>query len=236
MVTKSRHEKFCQRSVPLTQKSQDTMETLTYSQLQTAYLKKSKELEVLKEKRKQQKKINNDIHFLRRQEEDTKLLLETVSAFLKRARASVLSKLEGIVNQTMEVFSDKHKLSVKLVVNTRRNRPVLDIVLFTDDKEVSLDGGAGDGLREAMSFTFRVAMWKLGFSKARPFFVMDEPFIHVSHSNASHMMQFVKSVANMFHTKFLIITHNPSFAEQADLVCDGYDGFKLKGGKEKGGG
>lgn len=116
------------------------------------------------------------------------------------------------------VFSDPYQLVVEFV--ERRNKTECDLWFERNGERVNPMDATGGGAVDVASFALRVASWSMRRPRTRPVMILDEPMKNISVSYRERASAMIKQVSDKLGIQFIIITHEPTLAAEADQVFE----------------
>lgn len=101
----------------------------------------------------------------------------------------------------------------------KRNRTEVEMVLKTQDGEVSLDNlnniRSGGGVLDIVALALRIALWSLQPNK-QPMMILDQPLSNLDMNHLPKAGQLIDELSNKLGMQFVMINHNPALADIAD--------------------
>jgi ABC-type hemin transport system ATPase subunit len=123
--------------------------------------------------------------------------------------------IEKIIQMALDIcFPGEYEFLLDFKVNS--NRTECRLVFLKDDQEEDVMSESGGGLIDIVAFTFRVALWSLGDTRA--VLLLDEPFSALSrdlHHKAGIILQ---QLSKELKIQVIMSTHNIDMTEYADKV------------------
>lgn len=121
--------------------------------------------------------------------------------------------IENIVTLSLVAVNFDYEFKVNFVV--RRNSTECDLLFVEDGLEMKPLESCGYGAADIAAIALRIAFWKLS-KKPRNTMVMDEPTRNLDIARQPLAARMIKDLSKKLGLQFLIVTHNPSFADEAD--------------------
>lgn len=101
----------------------------------------------------------------------------------------------------------------------KRNRTEVEMVLKTQDGEVSLDNlnniRSGGGVLDIVALALRIALWSLQPNK-QSMMILDQPLSNLDMNHLPKAGQLIDELSNKLEMQFVMINHNPALADIAD--------------------
>lgn len=101
----------------------------------------------------------------------------------------------------------------------KRNRTEVEMVLKTQDGEVSLDNlnniRSGGGVLDIVALALRIALWSLQPNK-QSMMILDQPLSNLDMNHLPKAGQLIDELSNKLGMQFVMINHNPALADIAD--------------------
>ena len=131
----------------------------------------------------------------------------------------VQTSLSTFCTQALRAILGNNTYEFETEFISRRNQVECELRLVSETNGV-LDpcSDIGGGVVDLLSFAIRIACWSMGIPRPEPFFVLDEPFKHISESNIEKAAEFVRKVVDQLGVSVLLITHSDRLAQIADTV------------------
>lgn len=130
--------------------------------------------------------------------------------------------IEALVSQGLQtIFGDD--LSFHLVPGVRAKTPVVDLVVrsrLADGTTVDTDvlAARGGGLAAVVGFLLRLVILLLSKNRQDTVLFLDETFAHVSAEYLPRLIEFLKDLVTKTGVQIILVTHEESFLEAADVV------------------
>lgn len=130
--------------------------------------------------------------------------------------------IEALVSQGLQtIFGDD--LSFHLVPGVRAKTPVVDLVVrsrLADGTTVDTDvlAARGGGLAAVVGFLLRLVILLLSKNRQDTVLFLDETFAHVSAEYLPRLIEFLKDLVTRTGVQIILVTHEESFLEAADVV------------------
>lgn len=130
--------------------------------------------------------------------------------------------IEALVSQGLQtIFGDD--LSFHLVPGVRAKTPVVDLVVrsrLADGTTVDTDvlAARGGGLAAVVGFLLRLVILLLSKNRQDTVLFLDETFAHVSAEYLPRLIEFLKDLVAKTGVQIILVTHEESFLEAADVV------------------
>lgn len=130
--------------------------------------------------------------------------------------------IEALVSQGLQtIFGDD--LSFHLVPGVRAKTPVVDLVVrsrLADGTTVDTDvlAARGGGLAAVVGFLLRLVILLLSKNRQDTVLFLDETFVHVSAEYLPRLIEFLKDLVTKTGVQIILVTHEESFLEAADVV------------------
>lgn len=121
--------------------------------------------------------------------------------------------IENIVTLSLVAVGFDYEFKVNFV--TRRNSTECDLLFVDDGLEMKPLESCGYGAADIAAIALRIAFWKLS-KKPRNTMVMDEPTRNLDVARQPLAARMIKDLSKKLNLQFLVVTHNPSFADEAD--------------------
>lgn len=142
----------------------------------------------------------------------TKFLADLVD----RVSVQNLRKLEDIVNNALRVIFHDQDFKFEIESQIRRGATSYSWTLSKDGIKGNINSFGG-GAFAVISLILKILSQII--SKKYPLLVLDESLSFVSKEYITpNLSQFLKELSEQFETTILLVTHQPAFAEEADLV------------------
>lgn len=123
--------------------------------------------------------------------------------------------IEKIIQMALDIcFPGEYQFLLEFKVNS--NKTECRLIFLKDDQEEDIMCESGGGLIDIVAFTFRVALWSLGDTRA--VLLLDEPFSALSrdlHNKAGLILQ---ELSRELKIQVIMSTHNSDMADYADRV------------------
>ena len=116
------------------------------------------------------------------------------------------------------VFDDPYELKVEFV--QRRNKTECDLYFERDSERIDPLSASGGGAVDVAAFALRVASWSMSRPHPRPVIILDEPLRFLSQNLQERASQMIKELSVRLSLQFIIVTHEPTLAQQADKVFE----------------
>jgi len=125
-------------------------------------------------------------------------------------------KISEIVTAAIQaVFKEKDEL--KITFEMKRNKTEAEITVFNErGHTVNLLNDDGGGLIDIVTFSLRLACWRIKATKSAPIFLFDEPFKNLSKKYLPAAIQFMHDIREKLGVQIIMITHISELAESAD--------------------
>lgn len=125
---------------------------------------------------------------------------------------------EFITSALQSIWGDNaYKYELRFV--EKRNRTEVEMVLKTQDGEVSLDNlnniRSGGGVLDIVALALRIALWSLQPNK-QPMMILDQPLSNLDMNHLPKAGQLIDELSNKLGMQFVMINHNPALADIAD--------------------
>lgn len=156
-------------------------------------------------------------------EKDHLKLFEAVKIIQEVAKATqqeLECEISEIVTAAIQaIFKEAH--SLKINFEMKRNKTEAEIFV-QDEKGNALDlyNDDGGGLIDIVTFSLRLACWRIKADKTSAIFLFDEPWKNLSKKFRPAAMQFMKDISSKMGAQIIMITHVPDFIEAADKVIE----------------
>jgi DNA repair exonuclease SbcCD ATPase subunit len=130
--------------------------------------------------------------------------------------------IETLVTQGLQtIFGDE--LSFHLVPGVRAKTPVVDLIVrstLDDGTTVDTDvlAARGGGLAAVIGFLLRLVILLLSKNRQDTVLFLDETFAHVSAEYLPRLIEFLKDLVTKTGVQIILVTHEESFLEAADVV------------------
>lgn len=139
-----------------------------------------------------------------------------LAKFSDERQERVVSAIESIASAGItSVFGTEMALHLRQTVRARRVE--IDVTVSSDGLETSVLEARGGGLAAVVAFLLRVTVLLLT-NDARRLIVADESFAHLSAEYAPRMATFLREMCERTDTQCILVTHDESFVEAADVV------------------
>lgn len=130
--------------------------------------------------------------------------------------------IESLVSQGLSTIFDE-QLSFHLVQGVRAKAPVVDFVIRSalDDGtivETDVLTARGGGLAAVVGFLLRLVILLLSRDRQDTVLFLDETFAHVSADYLPRLIEFLKDLVAKTGVQIVMVTHEESFQEAADVV------------------
>jgi DNA repair exonuclease SbcCD ATPase subunit len=130
--------------------------------------------------------------------------------------------IEALVTQGLHtIFSDE--LSFHLIPGVRAKTPIVDMIVrsqLADGTSVDTDvlAARGGGLAAVVGFLLRLVILLLSKNRQDTVLFLDETFAHVSAEYLPRLIEFLKDLVAKTGVQIVLVTHDESFLEAADVV------------------
>jgi DNA repair exonuclease SbcCD ATPase subunit len=140
-----------------------------------------------------------------------------LARFADERQGRVVSAIENVTSAGLSsVFGEPIALHLTQVVRARRVE--MDVTVSTSDGlNTPILDARGGGLAAVTAFLLRLTILLLT-NGARRLIVADEPFAHLSREYAPKMAEFLRELCERTDTQILMVSHDDSFVEEADVV------------------
>jgi DNA repair exonuclease SbcCD ATPase subunit len=130
--------------------------------------------------------------------------------------------IEDLVTEGLRTIFG-NDLSFHLVPGVRAKSPVVDLVVrsqLADGTAVDTDvlAARGGGLAAVIGFLLRLVILLLSKNKQDTVLFLDETFAHVSAEYLPRLIEFLKDLVAKTGVQLVLVTHDESFLEAADVV------------------
>lgn len=112
------------------------------------------------------------------------------------------------------VFEDPYILVAEFV--QRRNKTECDLLFERDGQQIDPLSASGGGAVDVAAFALRVASWSMQRPKSRPVMILDEPLRFLDERRQAKASAMIKQISDKLGIQFIIITHEPTLAAEAD--------------------
>jgi ABC-type molybdenum transport system ATPase subunit/photorepair protein PhrA len=138
----------------------------------------------------------------------------------KQTQAQIQQYIEDTVTLALQsVYGQAYRFVVQFEYNKRDQ---LEVQFFLDKGGNLLEirrNTTGGGVVDLCAFSLRMVVWVLDDAViSPPVMILDEPFKNVSARFIPTVSETVKKISEMLAIQFIIVTHNATFIENADLV------------------
>ncbi len=129
-------------------------------------------------------------------------------------------KICQIVTSAIQaIFKEPHELEISFEM--KRNKTEAEIYVIDENgNELNLMNDDGGGLLDIVTFSLRLACWRIKSNKTRPLFIFDEPWKNLSKKYRPGAMQFMKDISDKLGIQIVMITHIEEFIDGADNVIE----------------
>lgn len=147
----------------------------------------------------------------------TGALLTTIG---EQAQESARAKFEDLATRALQVIFGEG-LSFRLVPGETGGQATLEPVIRSEHQgglviETSVMDARGGGMAAVTGFVLQLVMVLLS-PRVRKILFLDEPFSHVPQANVTAVAEFLREVADTMGAQVVMITHEPVFADYADV-------------------
>lgn len=101
----------------------------------------------------------------------------------------------------------------------KRNKTEVEMLLKTDDGEISLDNlnniRSGGGVLDVVALALRIALWSLRPNK-QSILILDQPLSNLDQNHLPKAGELITELSRKLDMQFLMINHNPALADIAD--------------------
>ena len=189
----------------------------TLSSLQrTLEQRKGKKLQTeenLTAARKKVKRIKKNIGAY----EEAQAIIQTVAQSTQKSLEYHISSLVSLALDG--VFPQPYKLGLDFTL--RRGKSEADLFFEKENGErVHPLSASGGGAVDVAAFALRVSLWSLANPRSSSTIILDEPFRFLSRDLQEKASQMVKEISERLGTQFIIVTHERSLVEAADMVFE----------------
>jgi DNA repair exonuclease SbcCD ATPase subunit len=130
--------------------------------------------------------------------------------------------IEALVTEGLRTIFG-NDLSFHLVPGVRAKTPVVDLVVrsqLADGTSVDTDvlAARGGGLAAVVGFLLRLVILLLSSKRQDTVLFLDETFAHVSAEYLPRLIEFLKDLVAKTGVQIVLVTHDESFLEAADVV------------------
>lgn len=155
----------------------------------------------------------------RKQSFDTLVDLEEARSIFQKAaqltQEQVSIHIENIVTLALAAVDFDYEFKVNFI--SRRNAIECDLLFMDNGLEMKPLDSCGYGAADIASIALRVAFWKLSEEDGiRNTILMDEPTRNLDLGRQPLAAKMIKDLSKKLNLQFLIVTHNKSFADEAD--------------------
>lgn len=173
-----------------------------------------------KEKEKKEKELT-ECQTEKKSAEDARMILQLAA---RKTQEKIEIHFSDLVTKALKaVFDDPYTFIVKF--EERRNKTECDFWLQKNGTKYHPRFSAGGGVLDVVSFALRLAYNRL--ERGAPILVLDEPFKYLDKDTLPKAIELLHLLSNEFNMQFLINTHIPQIAEQANKV------FEIENGKSR---
>ncbi len=162
----------------------------------------------LKQMRKVRKALKIDQEEL---SEAAKLINAAVSA----TQHEVKEFIEDVVSLALKsVYGEEYGFELEFLV--RRDQSEISSFITKGDLSFAPNYGVGGGFLDVISFALRLVIWALSTNSGGPYFILDEPFRHVSRDKIGKIANMLKALSGLMNIQLIIISHDEGLIETAD--------------------
>lgn len=101
----------------------------------------------------------------------------------------------------------------------KRNKTEVEMLLKTEDGEISLDNlnniRSGGGVLDVVALALRIALWSLQPNKQKVL-ILDQPLSNLDQNHLPKAGELITELSRKLDMQFLMINHNPALADIAD--------------------
>lgn len=156
-------------------------------------------------------------------EKDKLNLFEAVKIIQEVARATqqeLECEVSEIVTSAIQaIFKEDHSLRINFEM--KRNKTEAEVFVQDENgNNLDLYNDDGGGLIDIVTFSLRLACWRIKSNKTSPIFLFDEPWKNLSKKFRPAAMQFMKDISEKMDAQIIMITHVSDFIEVADKVIE----------------
>ncbi len=131
-------------------------------------------------------------------------------------------QIELLVTQGLQTIFDD-SLSFHLISGVRNKNPTIDFIVrstLEDGTTVDTDvmTARGGGLAAVVGFLLRLVILLLSRHRQDTVLFLDETFAHVSAEYLPRLIEFLKDLVAKTGVQIVMVTHEESFQEAADIV------------------
>lgn len=153
--------------------------------------------------------------------DEQRLVAEAVDLLTATAdtqRETVRKHVEAVVSAALQaVFGPS--FSLELAVEIKRGVVSMQpFVVYANPARRVPVTEIGGGVADIIAFAFRVAVLCLRRPRVRPVLFADEPFKHVSADYLPHVAAMLRELVDRTGLQFVIVSHEPEIAAQADKL------------------
>lgn len=189
------------------------------------------QLEEIERKRKEHKTLKTTNDDIVSKEEEIKNILLAVKLLLEKITYGNKVMLEAFATEAMQkVFTDKN-YSIELEVREDTKRPAINILLVENGVKQDIRDSVGGGIVTTLGLLFQI--YYLEVYELNKVLFIDEGLKEVSKTKLgadtnidylSNLLQFLKDLSKERGYKIVVITHDESVREIADVVYRVKDG------------
>lgn len=153
-----------------------------------------------------------------RQESDLlKLAITVTQQLIDTVSAANIKRVEDLVNSALKTIFHDLDLTFRIISEVKRNQVQNRIAIYQNGIEGGINSFGG-GVLAVVALVLKV-LFNL-FAKRYPLIVLDESLAFLSDRYIPNASRFLKDLSLEFGMPFLLVTHQPAFAEAADLTYE----------------
>lgn len=129
-----------------------------------------------------------------------------------------IDRVEKLVNSAIHQIFPESSIIFQIVTSTKRNMTEYDFKLCRNGNPQSMGGldSNGGGLWAVIALVLQVTF--LVLSKRYPLLCLDESLVAISEKHIAGTSALIKELSEQFNMNILLISHQPLFMEEADIV------------------
>lgn len=129
-----------------------------------------------------------------------------------------IDRVEKLVNSAIHQIFPESIITFQIVTSTKRNMTEYDFKLCRNGNPQSMGGldSNGGGLWSVIALVLQVTF--LVLSKRYPLLCLDESLVAISEKHIAGTSALIKELSEQFNMNILLISHQPLFMEEADIV------------------
>lgn len=145
------------------------------------------------------------------------MALGIVQQLVDTVSASNIKRVEELVNSALKTIFYDLDLRFRIISEIKRNQNTYRIAFYHNDVEGGIQSFGG-GVLAVVALVLKV-LFNL-FAKRYPMIVLDESLSFLSEKYIGHASKFLKELSLEFNMPILLVTHQPQFADAADMTYE----------------